>query len=738
MKISRRKAILGTVAAGGALLIGYGVWPYPQRDKARAIMGDNTMLSTWLKIAPDNRITILVNHSDMGQGSQTALAQMLADELDADWDLVSILEAPAETAFANGEVAKGFLGGELDIPKVLLPPLTAAAPALARLVNIQITGGSASIRYTGNIAMRPAGAAAREMLVQAAAATWKVPASEVTTQLSHAIHAASDRKMAYGELVAAAALLSPPTSPRLKIPAQYTLMGKPVARFDVPEKVNGTAQYGTDTRLDGMKYAAIKQSPIFGGEVESFDESAIKDMRGVARVVKLEGAVAVVADNTWRAMKAVQALPVVFKGGTSVGVTAEDMFAGFEKAVAAAPAKDDRKQGNTDEAFKSAATVIEATYRAPFLAHAPMEPLSCTVVARNNGTAEVWVGSQNPLGARAAVAKALKLDDEKVVLHNLRMGGGFGRRSETDWIVQTALIANEMKDTPVKLVWSREEDMQHDKYRPAGVSRFKGGLDKDGNPVGWMNVYNWKDEPAKASLIPYNVEHQHIGSVDATAPVPTGAWRSVAHSRHGFFTESFADEMAHASGMDPYTFRKKFLANMPRHLAVLDMAAVKAGWGMALPPGRGRGIAIHEAFGTIVAHVAEVSIGENGTFKVEKVVCVADCGDVVNPDTAQSQLQGGTIYGLSAALFGNIEIRDGKVAQSNFHDYSSVRLAEAPVIETHFIRSGAPTGGLGEPGTPGIAPAVANAIFAATGQRLRTLPLRLNTGSQLGPQIGRL
>jgi len=739
MTISRRKAILGTLSVGGALLIGYGLWPYPQRDKARASLGDNTMLTTWLKIAPDNRITIVVNHSDMGQGSQTALAQMLADELDADWDLVSVIEAPAETAFANGDIAKGFLSGEIPVPKILLPPLNAIAPSLTRAFNIQITGGSASIRYTGTIAMRPAGAAAREMLIDAAAAVWTVPATEISTRLSHVHHDATGRKLPYGELVAAAALRAPPSSPRLKTPDQFTIMGKPIKRLDVPEKVNGTAHYATDTRLPGMVYAAVKHSPIFGGKVESVDESAIAGMNGVLSTVLLDGAVAVVADNTWRAMNAVSALPVTFTGGDSNGLETEAMFAGFAEAVGVAvPPNDQMKQGDAVAALQGAATVIEATYRAPFLAHAAMEPLSCTVVARSDGTAEVWVGSQNPLGARAAVAKALELKDENVRVNNLRMGGGFGRRSDTDWIVQTALIAATMKDTPVKLVWSREEDMQHDKFRPASLSRFKGGLDKDGNPVGWLNIYNWKDEPANAALPPYAIAHQHIGWSDATAPVPTGAWRSVAHSRHGFFTESFADEMAHAAGVDPYTFRKKLLADKPRHIAVLDMAAVKAGWGMELPPGRGRGIAIHEAFGSIVAHVAEVSIGDNGTFKVEKVVCVADCGDVINPDTAQTQLQGGTLYGLSAALFGNIEIKDGKVAQSNFHDYSSVRLAEAPYIETHIIRSGAPLGGLGEPGTPGIAPAVANAIFAATGQRLRSMPLRLENAPESGPQIGRL
>ncbi len=744
MTVSRRKAILGTVAAGGALILGYSLWPYPQREKARAVLGhsaDNALITTWLKVARDNKTTIIVNHADMGQGSQTGLAQMLADELDADWNLVSILEAPAEEPFANGDMIKGLLlGGELNIPAILLPPLGYLAPKVSRLIGLQITGGSSSIRYTGVAAMRPAGAAAREMFVSAAALNWNVPASQLTTKLSHVHHAASGRSIPYGDLIEIASKLTPSDSPRLKTPDQFTVMGQPIPRPDIPEKVNGTAQFGIDKRLEGMKYAAIKHSPIFGGEVESFDEAAIKNMPGVVRVVKLDGAVAVVADNTWHAMNAVRALPVTFKGGESTGLSADAMYAGFEKAVAAMPDSDDRKQGDVEAALKGATTVVEATYRLPFLAHAAMEPLNCTVIAHEDGTAEAWAGSQVPLGARGAVAKALGISASKVTYHNLRMGGGFGRRLETDSITQAARIAGEMKGTPIKLTWSREEDMQHDKFRPAGVSRFRGGLDKDGNPVAWFNCYNWKDMPADACLVPYGIAHQHIGSVDAKAPVPAGSWRSVAHSRHGFFTESFVDEMAHAAKMDPYAFRKKLLADLPRHRAVLDRAATEAGWGLELQPitglRRGRGIALQEAFGSITAHVAEISVDEDNKIHVDRVVVACDCGDIINPDSAQMQLQGGTNYGLSAALYGAIELKDGKVAQSNFDNYEVVRLADAPHIETHIIRSGAPLGGLGEPGTPGIAPAVANAVFAATGQRLRALPLKLE--SNRAPQTARL
>ena len=728
MKITRRKALLGTALVGGALLIGYAARPYPQRDNARAVLGhgkDGALLTTWVKVYPDNRVEAIVPHCDMGQGSQTALAQMLADEMDADWALVSVLEAPAHEAFANADVIKGF-AGDLGVPDMLMSGINFIAGPAARLAGIQITGGSSAIRFTGQLAMRPTGAAARQMFVQAAAESWNVSTGELRTENSHVFHDASSRKVPYGALIEAASLLTPPENPKLKTPDQFKIMGKSVPRLDVPEKVNGTAMYGIDTRTNGMKYAAIRHSPVFGGQIDSLDESSIAGRRGVDRVVRLGDAVAVVADNTWRAEQAVRALNVTFTGGESAGLSSEGMFTEFEKAVSGAPTSDDRKIGDVDSAFASAAKIIEASYRAPFLAHAPMEPLNCTVLARSDGTAEVWVGSQNPLGVRGTVAKTLDYDPENVLVHRLRMGGGFGRRADVEPIVQAATIAGEMKDTPVKLTWSREQDTQQDHYRPAGVSRFRGGLDEQGNPVGWLNVYNWKDEPGEASLIPYEIADQHIGYVDAEAPIPTGAWRSVAHSRHGFFTESFADEMAHAAGTDPYEFRRKLLAGAPRFLDVLDMAAEKAGWGTPLPEGSGRGIAIHKAFGSITAQVAEVTWKPEGGVSVDRIVCVLDCGELVNPDTVQAQLQGGVLYGLSAALYGDITISEGRVLQSNFNDYRVVKLADAPRIETHVIRSGAPMGGVGEPGTPAAASAVANAVFAATGQRLRNMPFNLD------------
>ncbi|MET0658303.1 MAG: molybdopterin cofactor-binding domain-containing protein, partial [Steroidobacteraceae bacterium] len=382
------------------------------------------------------------------------------------------------------------------------------------------------------------------------------------------------------------------------------------------------------------------------------------------------------------------------------------------------------KEGDVDAGLLVATEVIEASYRAPFLEHAAMEPHSATALVRSNGSAEIWAGCQAPLMARSLVASELGIDAANVVFHNLPMGGGFGRRTFSDCAVQAARIAATMPDTPIKLTWSREETVQHGKYRPPGVSRFKAGLDKKGNPIAWSNVYNWHDD--NAALIPYAVPNQHIGHVDAKAPIPTGPWRSVGHSRHAFFTESFVDELAHAAGADPYRYRRTLLASSPRHLAVLDLAAEKGNWDSPMPKGSGRGIAFHECFGSLTAQVAEVSPGADGKLKVDRIVCVIDCGIAINPDQVEAQIQGGVLFGLSAALHGEITFRDGRVEQSNFHDYPLLRLADAPRVEVHIVPSPAPSGGVGEPGTPGAAPAVANAVFAATGQRLRAMPFKLH------------
>jgi isoquinoline 1-oxidoreductase beta subunit len=744
MAISRRKLLVGTGLAAGALVVGVGFWPYPQRERERALLGhgkDNAVLNTWIMVSRDNRVTVVVPHQDMGQGSMTALAQMVADELDAEWSLVSVIEAPAHEAFANPNVLKGLVGDYSQ--STVGAVVDHFMPKVARAMDVMITGGSSAVRGTGQYTMRPAGAAVRDMLVRAAAAGWKVAPGELTTAESHVLHAASGRKIAYGELIEAAAQLDPPAKPQLKTPDRFTVMGKSVARLDVPDKVNGATKFAIDTRLDGMKYAAIRHSPVFGGTIQGIDKAAVLNRPGVHAVVELPAskpnmlsfggsdvAVAVVADDTWQAETAVRALPVTFAEGANAGMSTEGMFADFEKAVAGEPAKDLRKQGDTEAALKGAKRLVEAQYRVPFLDHAAMEPHSTTALVRMDGTAEIWTGSQAPLMARTEVAHALGLKADQVVLHNHPIGGGFGRKMQLDSAVQAARIAAAMPGTPVKLTWSREEDIQHGKYRPACLSRFRAALDDEGNPVAWLNVYNWHDDPA--ALIPYGIANQHIGYVEAKAAVPTGPWRSVGHSRHAFFQESFVDELAQAAGADPYQYRRRLLAHSPRHQAVLDMAAEKGAWGTPLPAGAGRGIAFHESFNSITAQVAEVSTGPGGALRVDRVVCVIDCGTAINPDTVEAQVQGGVLYGLSAALYGEITIKDGRVQQSNFDSYRVLRMADAPRVEAHILQSGAVMGGVGEPGTPAVAPAVANAVFAATGQRMRTLPLNLHQGLPAG------
>lgn len=739
MKLTRRKVLIGTGVTGGALILGFAYWPDTRMRKASDLTAeaDERLVTSWVKVARDNRITAIIPHAEMGQGTHTALTMMLAEEMDADWDLVSMMEAPADDAFANGPLIKGFAGEFVAIPSILLGVADYPALKLAQFMNIQMTGGSSAIRYTGTAAMRPAGAAAREMFSTAAANNWQVPAAECRTEKSMVHHGPSGRSVTYGSLIDEVANIEPPKEPRLKDPSTYTIVGTPAPRFDIPAKVDGTTTYGIDVKVPGMRYAAIKASPVFGGEVVSFDASAIKSMPGVEAVVEIPNAVAVIADSYWRAQKAVDALPIVFQGGTSVGLDNATMYRQFDEALDTGSRENDREQGDVDAAFAQADQVVEVSYSVPLLAHATMEPMNCTAVVRADGTCEVWTGTQNPLGARGAAAEAAGLNENSVTVHNHMLGGGFGRRSDNDFVIQAVEIAKQVS-YPVKLIWSREEDMQHDHYRAAVTSRFKGAFDASGQPIAWQNLYNGKDQPGEAPLIHYGIPNQRIEYVEKRAPVPHGPWRSVAHSQHGYFTESFIDEMAHAAGADGFTFRRKLLADSPRHLRVLETAAEKAEWDAQLPEGWGRGIAMQHAFGTIVAQVVEASVSPQGDVKVHRVIAAVDSGDVINPDTVDAQIQSGIIYGLTAALYGEITIADGRVVQSNFPDYEMVRLAQAPHMETHIIRSGEPLGGMGEPGTPPIAPALANAIFDATGKRLRSLPVKNHDLTPDGPRIGSL
>lgn len=725
-KWTRRGVITAGVVAGGALVVGVALRPGNRAQKLAPLVaeGDETLVSAWVKIAPDNRVTAIVPHSEMGQGAQTALAQMLAEELDARWEDVSFMEAPAVDEYANYMLGKGFLLGPAEVPKVLVGTLDGAIMQVAKAMHLQITGGSMSVRATGQYGMRIAGAAAREMLIDAAAEAWSVPAAQLTARKGRIYHEASGQDAPFAEFAAAAGRMAPPYTPRLKNRSEYQIVGQSVPRLDIPAKVDGSAQFGIDAEVPGMKIATIMAAPVFGARVESVDDAAARAMPGVVDVVQLDDAVAVVADGYWQAKKALAEVRVRWTEPGQQTVSQEQIFAQFDRDMAQAVAdgseKTDVSRGDVGLGYAQAASLVEATYRVPYLAHACMEPMNATV-ALDGDRCEVWIGSQNPLGTRYSVAGALELEAQNVTVHNHVMGGGFGRRATDDAAVQAALIAR-AAGVPVKLVWSREEDVRHDHYRPAITSRFKAALDANGVPLAWENQFVDKHEPAEAPHIPYAIANQHIHYTDSPTHVPFGAWRSVDHSQHGFFTESFVDELAHAAGRDPYEFRRALLADAPRHRKVLEAAAEKAGWGDTLAQGQGRGIALQESFGSIVAQVVDVTV-EEGAVRVDRVVCAVDPGLAVTPDGLAAQMESGIIFGLTAALYGDIRIEDGAVVQSNFHDYPMIRMSDAPPIEVEILASDSPMGGAGEPGTPGIGPALTNAIFAATGTRIRQLPV---------------
>lgn len=729
MSISRRRFLLGAAVAGGGLLLGYAATRpsrhrLANRDHASA---DQHFLTTWLRIDPDNTVTVIVPHSEMGQGVLTSLPMMAADELDADWANVRVEQAPATDLFANGVLVKGFAASMgLAAPAFLNGLVDFASVKAAEIMNMQITGGSSSVRFTGELGMRTAGAAAREMLIKAAAAEWSVPATEITARNSRVYHDASSRSLSFGELASAAAQFEPSRSPVLKRPDQFTLMGSSVPRVDIPAKVDGSAQFGIDAMPDGMLYAAVTSAPVFGAQLQSVGNiDAVMQQRGVVRVVELADAVAVVADNYWRASKALAMLQPVFTSTDADNRSSADIFASYDSALDNGEKNEDILQGDTEQALASASEVVSASYRVPYLAHAAMEPMNCTVLFRN-GVCEVWTGTQDNLGIRGRVAHIAGLDENQVTVHPFYLGGGFGRRlpMTTNTIDQATLIAQQF-DVPVQTLWSREEDTRQDYYRPAVSSRFRAGFDSNGQLQAWENVYIGKNEPAEAAHIAYGVPNQKIDYVDSLTHIPFGAWRSVAHSQHTFFLESFADELAWNRQQDPLQFRLALLADKPRHARVLREAAAKAGWGTPPPAGHARGIAVQESFGSIVAEVAEVSLTEEGQVRVNKVTCAIDCGRVVHPDNAASQVESGIIYGLTAAMYGQISIEQGRVKESNFHDYEMLRLAESPQIEVVLLETeGAPVGGLGEPATPPISAAVTNALYALTGQRVRELPLK--------------
>ncbi|WP_289030518.1 molybdopterin cofactor-binding domain-containing protein [uncultured Algoriphagus sp.] len=728
MKKWTRRAFIGTgILASGALVIGVAIRPGNRSSKVAGLIAEEgeTVMNIWLKISPDNTVTAIIPHAEMGQGVHTTLAMMLADEMDADWSKVKFMEAPADKEYANYVVAKGFIAGNKTFPKFLEGTIDGVFLTAVKSMDFQITGGSASVRFTGQQGMRIAGAAAKAMLLQAAADTWKVPVEELKAEKSTISHPASNQSATFAELAQAAAKVKAPKQPRLKNPEEFTLMGTSQPRLDIPAKVTGTAKFGMDVILPNMKYATIKAAPVFGAKVKTVDTSIPSDSEGVLKVLNLEHAVAVVAEGYWQAKSAIDRLNIEFESTENDGKSQDDILNGYQmamdKALEEGSIEEHFRSGDVLNALSEAEIIVEAEYQLPFLAHATMEPMNCTAWV-HDGKCEIWCGSQNPLGAKAAVAELLDISPDQVTVHNQLLGGGFGRRSETDVIKQAVAIAKEV-DYPVKLIWSREEDTQHDVYREATISRMKAGLDESGNPVAYSHQFLFKHHPPEAADLPYSVPNQLIQFTSPNSFVPWGNWRSVDHSVHGFLTESFIDELAFAAKKDPLAFRKSLTQDKPRFQKVLDLIQEKSDWDSPLPTNWGRGIAIAQSFGSIVAEVAEVEVNVEGKVKVHRVVCVADAGFAIHPDGFKAQMESGIIYGLAAAMSGEITIENGAVAQSNFHDYQVTRMSEAPKIETHIINSGNPPGGAGEPSTPVIAPAITNAIFNATGVRVRQLPI---------------
>jgi len=668
-KWTRRAFITTGALVGGGLLVGVGagiaIRPGHRTPKLAKFMQNEgeTLVNAWVKLLPDNSIKVIVPHAEMGQGAHTALPMMLADEMDADWTTVSMEEAPAHDEYASFHLVRDVaLSG--DVPGVVNDTLNGAFLKIAQYMSLQITGGSYSVRATGVLGMRIAGAAAREMLIEAAAKKWQVAASDIRTQNSMLFHDASGNSAKYIEFAEQAAQQKGPEKPRLKTPDQFNIMGhEEIKRFDIPDKVNGRAEFGIDKVLPNMQYATVKAAPVFGSQIESFDDSKAKNIKGVSKIINLGNAIAVVADSYWTAKKAIAKIDVNFTQSLANNTDSDSIFKQFANDMDTALKNGDEisdfKTGNARQVLADADKIIEAQYQVPYLAHATMEPMNCTAHYQDSSI-EIWAGLQNTLGVRNNIADELKLERENVTINNQQLGGGFGRRAMKDYPLQAARIAQQLPGIPIKLIWSREEDTQQDFYRPAVSSRFKAALQANGLPSAWENQFVNKHEPTEAPDVPYAIDNKFIHYTNSETHVPFGPWRSVDHSQHAFFTESFIDELAIAAKQDPYEYRRRLLQHKPRWLHVLETAAEIADWGKTMPQGWGQGIAIQGSFNSIVAQVVDVDLTSN-TPRVDKVYCAADAGYAVSPDGFKAQMESGIIYGLTAALFGNITIKKGAV-----------------------------------------------------------------------------
>jgi isoquinoline 1-oxidoreductase beta subunit len=708
--LARREFIRTAAAIGGGLLVGLHTSLSSESGSALVAAEKDVAVNAFVRIGTDESVTVIAAHSEMGQGVYTSLPMLLNEELQADWSNIRVEAAPVDKAYNHP------------------------------VFGMQMTGGSTTSpaeweRY------RKMGATARVMLVQAAATKWGVEASTCKAEKGYVIHAATSKRASYGSLANAAAQLTPPANVPLKNPKDFTLVGKPTRRLDTPSKVNGKAQFGLDVTIPGMLTAVVARPPVFGGKVAKLDASAALKVPGVKAVQQVPSGVAVIAERFWPAKLGREKLVIEWDLGPNAGLSTEKMLRDFAE-TALKPGAIAKKTGDPEAALKTAAKTLTAEYDVPYLAHAMMEPLNCVVDLRAD-SCEIWTGTQFETVDRASAAQVAGLPPEKVQIHTTLLGGGFGRRANpnSDFVVEAVHVAKAAR-APVKVVWTREDDLRGGWYRPMWHDRFVAGLDGNGDPIAWTHTivgqsimqgtlfesFGIKDGIDSASVegaadLLYGMPNLQVDLHTPKIGVPVQWWRSVGHSHTGFSVEAFFDEVAHAGGKDPYELRRKLLANQPRMRAVLELAAQKANWGSKLPAGVGRGMATHFSFDSYVAQVVEASVAK-GAVRVHRVVCAVDCGLVINPDTVKAQMEGGIIFGLTAALKTEITLKDGRVEQGNFHDYQMLRIFESPEIEVHIVPSGENPTGVGEPGVPPVAPALANAIFAATGKRVRRLPIR--------------
>lgn len=713
-EISRRSFLLRSAAIGGGLMLEVSLptGVFAKKAKAASTASHGPEVTAWVLISPDDKVTIRVARTEMGQGSYTGLPMLIAEELACDWDKVQ-----PEYASTSEHLRRNRIFGDM------------------------LTGGSQSIRAS-NEYLRKAGAAARMMLVTAAAQRWNVPASECTAEKSVITHGPTKRQVRFGEVAADAAKLEVPKDVTLKDPKDWTILGQPMKRFDIPDKVTGKTEFAIDTRLPGMLYAAIAHCPVFGGKLKKADADKVTKMPHVVKVVPLESAVAVVAEKSWWfAQQALKELPIEWDLGSNAKVSSASIKEFLREGLTVKDAPVSRHEGDTEKAFAAAAKTVEAEYYAPYLEHATMEPQNCTVLLKD-GRMDIWAPSQNSEATAATAAATADIPVTNIEVHKVHLGGGFGRRGlHLDFVRDGVQIAKAMPGKPIKMIWSREEDIQHGRYRPVALVKMKAALDASGAPTAWyvrqadQSIFNdvaperIKDGVDTVGVrtfadAPYAFPNMHMEYAMRNTHVPPGPLRAVSHTHNPFFRESFIDEVAHAAGRDPYQFRRKLLAKAQKDLAILDAVAKAANWEKPLPAGVHRGIAVQDAYGSYTAGVAEISVSDKGELKIHRIIVGIDPGHIANPDSVRAQAEGCVVYALGALLYGEITIKDGRVEQSNFHDYPVPRIHEIPKTEVVLAPSGGFWGGAGEPTFAVVAPAVCNAIFSATGKRIRSLPLK--------------